>query len=493
MSKQLQKLIAMTIFVLLPVTSEALPIDWHGSFGVDSTQISDFRRIKSKTDNSTGANGSQEVALDTNGLKSNASWQSYILKLSPTMVINDAATFFGEFSTGYASGGYLGDSAQTDNNSSAVATANINNGHLYHQNQAKPQGVTIKKAYLELYSDTATYVIGRHTYEWGLGAIYNDGSAAWDRHAYSRDGVTMKLKIGNFHVAPYWSKVSNPGYTDGTNTKEYGAGLLYDNQEKDIAFGMLYGKKSSTGTNNVYRTTMNGTDVSLGESNITITDLYLKKVFGQFDMSVEVPLMSGDLGKLSNTAAVSTYSAKALLLQTNYKHNDSWTFGFDAGQVSGHDGNSGKFGALYLNPNYQVANLLFKYNLAAIGDANRDSSIYDSYISNARYFKLRFAYTAEKWMFDSAVIYAKALEVATAGSSAYNHTKNKTFAAIATQSDDLGTEIDFNAKYNWNKEISIGTGIGYLITGDYFGYTNTATPNSAKSSLLVQINTAVTF
>jgi hypothetical protein len=150
MSKQLQKLLAMTVLALLPVASQALPIDWHGSFGVDSTLISDFRRIKAKdinTDISTNL-GTQEVGLDS-GKKGSASWQSYIFKLAPTMVINDAATFFGELSTGYANGGYLGDSPQTDK-------ASGNGAPLYYHNQAQGQSITVKKAYLELYSDTAT-------------------------------------------------------------------------------------------------------------------------------------------------------------------------------------------------------------------------------------------------------------------------------------------------------------------------------------------------
>lgn len=488
MSKQMLKLIAAAFIVLVPVVTHALPIDWHGSFGVDSTLISDFRRIKAKDAVTAADPGSQEVGLDQ-GKKSSASWQSYIFRLSPTMVINDAATFFGELSTGYANGGYLGDSAQTDNNNNANAAP------LYHHNQAAGQSVTIKKAYLELYSDTATYMIGRHTYQWGLGALYNAGNDPWDRHVSSRDGITMKLKIGNFHVSPFWSKVSNPGYTDATNTKEYGTGLLYDNPERDIAFGILYGKKSSSSFSG-YTTTITPPytpAVSLGESDITVTDLYLKKVFGKFDASVEVPLISGDLGRTSATNAITSFSAKAFLLQTNFKQNDTWTFGFDAGQVSGHDGGTTKFGALYLNPNYQVANLLFRYNIAAFGTPGKTVSAYDSYITNSRYFKLRAQYATEKWTFESAVIYAKALEVAKAGSSAFNHTKNKLFTAVTSQSDDLGTEVDFNAKYNWNKEISIGTSLGYLLTGDYFGYTNTATPNDAKSSLLLQVNTSVTF
>jgi hypothetical protein len=491
MSKRMTNLFAAALFLLLPVVSQALPIDWHGSFGVDSTLISDYRRIKAKDTNSAG-DGTQEVGLDV-GKKASASWQSYIFRLSPTMVINDAATFFGELSTGYANGGYLGDSPAVDAGASTTS-AGTNTGPLFYHNQARGQNVNIKKAYLELYSDTATYMIGRHTHEWALGAIYNDGSDAWDRHESSRDGITMKLKIGNFHVSPFWSKVSNPGYTDATNAKEYGASLLYDNQERDIAFGIMWSKKSNSVENTLFKTDINGTPVNLGENSITVTDLYLKKAFGKLDFAVEVPLLSGDLGKTSTAPSVTTLSAKAFLLQSNYKWTDSWTVGLDAGQVSGHDGSTTKFSALYLNPNYQIANLLFRYNIAALGDATHATSVYDSYITNARYFKLRSSYSSEKWTFDSAIIYARALEVAKAGELAYNHTKNKFFTAVTSQSKSLGTEVDFNAKYHWNKEISIGSGLGYLITGDYFSYTNsTSAVNSPKSSLLLQVNTAVTF
>lgn len=487
MTRSLKKLLALTLLATIPATSFALPVDWHGAFGVDSTLINSYRRIKAKNVQTATNTGSQEVGLDS-GEQESASWQSYVLKLSPTMIINDAATFKAELTTGYANGGYLGDSAQTD-------AANANSIPLYYHNQASGSGLNVRKAFVELYSDTATYVIGRHTYNWGLGAIYNDGADAWDRHSYSRDGITMKLKIGSFNLNPFWSKVANTGLTRSTNAKEYGVGLLYDNDERDIAFGMIYSVKNSSSYNTTYSTSIETlTSQNVGETNVKITDIYLKKKWGKFDMAVEVPLMSGKLGRTNTTPTTTSYSAKAILLETNYKSSDSWTFGLDGGQVSGHDGSSTKFGALYLNPNYQIANLLFRYNIAAIGTTANTDSVYDSYITNARYLKLRSSYSTEKWTFDTAIIYAKALETAKAGKAAYNHTKNKIFTATTTQSDDLGTEIDLNATYRWNNEISVGAGAGYLITGDYFSYTNTpGTTNQANNSLLLQINTAITF
>lgn len=485
MTMSLNRFLAIALLAVVPATSFALPIDWHGAFGVDSTLISGFRRVKATSEQSTSNPGSQEVGLDT-GKKDSANWLSYVFKLSPTMIINDAATFKAELTTGYANGGYLGDSSQSDR-------ADKNRIPLYYHNQAANSSVNIRKAYLELYSDTATYVIGRHTYQWGLGAIYNEGANTWDRHSSSRDGITMKLKVGNFHVTPFWSKVANTGLTTATDVKEYGVGLLYDNAERDIAFGLIYGIKKSNSGNTVLTTSIE-TPASqpVGETDVKITDIYFKKTWDKFDVAVEVPLMSGDLGSTNTSGKVTSYSTKAVLAQSNFRMNDSWTFGLDAGHVGGHDGSSSKFGALYLNPNFQIANLLYRYNVAAVGD--KTQSIYDSYITNSLYFKLRTSYSTEKWVFDTAVIHAKALEVATAGKASYNHTKNKIFTAATTQSDSLGTEIDVNATYKWNNEISIGAGLGYLITGDYFSFTNDPNiKNEAKSSMLLQVNTSVTF
>jgi hypothetical protein len=487
MTMSLNRFCVLALLAVLPATSFALPIDWHGAFGVDSTLLSGFRKVKG-TNTTTAANdGSQEVGLDA-GSKESANWLSYVFKLNPTMIINDAATFKAELTTGYANGGYLGDDSNTD-------ATNSNRVPLSYYNQTAGKNINIRQAYLELYSDTATYVIGRHTTKWGLGAIYNDGADTWDRHASSRDGITMKLKIGNFHVSPFWSKVANAGLTTATDSKEYGIGLLYDNAERDIAFGLMYAIRSNNPQSPItttVQTTGTAPAVAIGSSEIKTTDIYFKKTWDKFDVAVEVPLMSGDVGKTSATGSVVSYSTKAVILETNFRANDTWTFGFDGGRVNGHDGSTSKFSALYLNPNYQVANILYRYNIGAIG--NTAQSIYDSYITNSMYLKLRSSYSTEKWVFDTGIIYAKALETATAGKAAYNHTKNKLFTATTTQSDDLGTEIDVNATYKWNNEISIGAGLGYLITGDYFTYTNNpAVTNEAKSSMVVQINTAVTF
>lgn len=143
----------------------SLPIDWHGAFGVDATLIDNYRRIKSTTDNSTP--GSEEVPLAA-GSHANASWQSYVFRLNPVIIVNDSASLKGELSSGYGRGGHFGDDATQNQEANTFGNA------LYTYNQSSgTDSIVLNKFYMELYSDTATYQIGRHSFHWGLGALIN--------------------------------------------------------------------------------------------------------------------------------------------------------------------------------------------------------------------------------------------------------------------------------------------------------------------------------
>lgn len=484
LSKLPRSLVALAL--LAPIGAQALPMDWHGVFGVDSTMIDKWRRISQKETNSV-SNSSMEPTLG-NGKHATASWQSYIFRLNPTIVVNDSASFKAEFTTGYGRGGRLGDSMALQKDTST----NIGQA-MYGHNFTSGNGLNVQKLYAELYSDTATYLVGRHTSHWGLGAIYNSGDKTWDHFASSRDGITMKVKIGNFNLTPFYSKVSNTQtVTRATGAKEYGTGLLYDNPERDITFGVMYALKTSDAFNGNFRSDASTTNQDMSKINAKVTDIYLRKIWGKFDFGLEIPIYSGDLGYVYNSSSVTKYHSKGFIFESNYQMNDVWKFGVDAGIIYGHDGTQSSFNALYLNPNYQIANLLFRYNLGAFSDPS-NKSVYDSYITNATYIKARAEFVSEKWILNGAFIWAKADQTATAGKSAYNHMTNKVFTANYSQSNDLGKEIDFGATYKWNTEVAVAANLGYLMTGDYYAFTNTATSNTADNSLLLQINTSLTF
>jgi hypothetical protein len=438
----------LLIFLIMSTKSFALPIDWHGFFGVDTNSFSDYRGLEN-TDDGSGTAGSTEVPLAFGDDK--AKWQSYLFRLNPNMVVNDSASIKAEFSSGYGRGGRLGDSSKNNFENQKHTAA------LYNHNTSE-DNLTINKIYMELYADTATYKIGRFSQDWALGAIYDSGSDAWDRHFFSRDGVSAEFKIGNFAINPYWAKPSS---------------ILYDNPEKDMAFGLLYASKKHK-PNGSYTSEESGSSLNIGSAKVKLTDLYFRKSFGNFEFKAEIPILGGDLGNIYTATGNAKYKAKAFIFDANYKFSDAWKAGTRFGQVDGHNGSTASYEALYLNPNYQIANLMFRHDYRAI--ANSSFNVYDAYITNAKFIRLDGTYLTEKWVLNAAYIWAQANETARAGQSAYDHLNQKiyTTAAGLTQENDLGMEIDFNADYNWNEEITVGGSLSYWMVGDYFKFSNSA-------------------
>lgn len=466
----------------------AVPIDWHGSLGIDSTLIDNFRRIESTSVQTTGA-GTQEVAL-ANGSHANASFQSYLVTLSPTLIINDSASIKGELTTGYGKGRRLGDESTTDLDN------DFTNSLYYYNSNNYANSLSVAQLYMEIYADTATYQIGRHAIGWGMGAIVNDGKNDWSRHMSIRDGVTMNIKLGNFKISPFVGKIgSSTSLTSATKLEEWGVSLLYSRLESDLTLGVYYSKKQ----NNAFNTTLtsdisnSGTKSALGKSDVKITDIYFKKSFNKFSFSAEIPIMSGELGYLYDSDVQAKYKAKAFLFSTNYRLSDSFNLLLDFGFVNGDNGDKSSYDALYLHPNFHIANLLFKYNMAAV--SNTDKSIYDSYITNSKYVKLSGVFENERSTWTTSFIWAAANEVPTKGdTNAYNHQTNKNFTPQETQENDLGFEIDMDFIYHWNNEIDLGISGGYHFVGDYFAFTNdSTTKNTSKNSYIIQVQSLIRF
>lgn len=468
----------------IPLTANALPIDWNGAFGADYNYMSDYRKVSG--DGSTASNAGSQELESLSGSRDTLKYQSILFRLNPTILINDSASIKGEISRGYARTSFMGESDNADKNSSET-TGNP----LFLGNTAAIGGneLVLSKIYAELYSDTATYQIGRHSFDWALGAMADSGSDVWDRHSFVRDGVTMKMKLGYFHISPFYSVPVANGLTHGSKVTDYGFSLLYDNPERDLIFGMLYSLKKGNSNQQVNLVDDNtANDVTMTETNIRLVDLYLKKTFGNFVFQMEIPWITGEMGTIYNGSATK-YDSSSFIFATSYKLNNSFTAKLDAGHVAGDEGKTDKFKGVYLNPNFKIAKILFTYNLAN----PQDASIYDGNVTNVQYLKLHGDYRYGKWTLSPAMIYAKALETAKSGSTAFNHQKQKQFTAAASQGDSYGTELDFDFSYQWSSEVELGGYFAYLFTGDYWGYTNTASEDSTEDVMALQFRTSINF
>ena len=484
----------LTFLIIIPALAWAVPIDWHGTFGVDTTLINNYNSLEKSFLQIDGQ-------PTTDGKDSSASWQSYLFKLMPVVIINDAATFKGEISSGYARGGRLGDGM--------AQSLNLGMGNaLYpHNFPDKDNALVLNKFFVELYADTATYKIGRHDSHFGLGAVVNSGNENWDRFSSVRDGITLDVRLGNFFISPYWAQISSSdSLTGSTNIKDYGIQMNYKNIAQDISFGILYNRKTNADNHSLMKTGINnectqkdGNDANCNDkdsaeklspirgADVIITDFYFQKKLKDFQFSLEIPLFNGSLGHLFDDGHNTNYNAKAIIFESNYQLNSKWSFHMKAGQVSGDSGKEGQFGAMYLNPNYHIANLLFRYNLSAISRTKHN--VYDSYLTNTRYLKIAGEHSGRKWTWNWALVKAWALESAKAGQKSFNHLTNKRFNATKNQDDDLGLEFDIDFKYQWNSAIDIKGSLGYLFTGDYWKFNN----NLTKNSYALQLQTAINF
>jgi hypothetical protein len=493
---QIITLVFMIIFV--SNTYAGLPIEWSGTFAVDTIRIDSYKMNENA--NATYTPDSHVV----DGSAENAKFQSYIFRLEPKIIVNDSATLKGELTVGNGRGGQLGENSTTD---FAVAT----NGFTHYTRPSANSALAANQMYLELFADTAIYRVGRQSRGWGLGAVFDDGKDTWDRFITVFDGVQADFKFGNFTFTPQWAKINTEQLNSTTDVKEIGVSLVYDNSTSGMTAGIYYGSRKAGANNNYYRRLEPGADgdiagdfANIGNMNLTIMDLFFKKKWEKVELGFEAPLFSGEALNPYGLAATPTtpinIKANAYVLEAKYKASPSWTFGINAGQVSGADGQN-EFGAMYLNPNYQVAHLMFRYNLVAVENVDAagatstaDRNVFESSITNATFAKAYAHYVTDTWTWKMGIIMAQAVETASSGSLYFNHVKGQLSSANATadQQADLGTEIDFGFDYKWNPNITLGGVLGWHMTGEYYGFDGTQT-QAVDDAILIGLNLGVSF
>jgi hypothetical protein len=457
----------------------ALPIDWSGVFGVDTHMISNSCR----TNDTIGAaekplpnDGGNRIG--TQALRNGdcgASFQTYTFRLNPSIIVNDGVSLKGELSSGYIRGGFAGSEATANEDASG-------NNSYFFTTPAQRSALNVNQMYMELYADTALVKIGRMSRHYGMGMVFDNGSQAWDRFFTMYDGIEAEMKIGNFSVIPHYAKISNYNDSATPNDGREGSGSLdvrelgliakYDNKNRDLVASILYAKRSSERRNSLYNSTTPGGEIDRGKTEITVIEPYVSKRWNKLKVSAEASLQSGDYGDIYAAGDSSKLSANAYMGEVTYDLNPKWDVGVLAGQVSGDKGNTGKFEATYLHPNFHIADLMFRYNYAGFNEGGR--SIFDSSITNTRFYKIFGNYKTDKWTWKAAFIMANALETAKAGSDAYHHEENYRFGATEDQADDYGFEFDFGFDYRWNPNVTISGYYGYWKVGDYYAFTNAA-------------------
>lgn len=492
-----KKLLVLFALMISSLPAFSIPIDWGGSLAFDTIMVNNFRRTNDAVDKATASEGTQGIQSGDDS----ALFHSYIFKLNPHLIVNDAVSVKGELSTGYARGGFLGDNT-TQNQASRGTSA------YYNTVPSQRSELNVNQLYAELYADTALVKVGRYAKGYGVGAVLHEGRGTFDRFYTQYDGLEGQMRIGNFTLTPHWARLNSFGAGAAGNTeraqpngqadaREMGLIAAYDNKSTNTIASVAYTKRSNE-LNGLYRSNPEGNPnpttantFARGGTNVTLIDIYFEKRWETIDVKFEVPLLSGEFGNIYAANEKSSISSTAILFETNWRPGKKWEYGFHAGQVGGDDGDTSTFEGFQLNPNYHIAELMFRYNYSAFNE-NR-GSIFDSGITNARFFKLHAHYKTDKWTWSMAAIMATAMETAQNGKRAWHHEEAYRFTAAADQSDDYGTEIDLGFNYQWNPNVNFSGFLAYWLVGDYYSFSNTANKIATTNVLGAGLRLGIDF
>lgn len=459
-------------FFTLIQFAHALPIDWNGQFGFDTNLIQDVRRT---TDDCTTGDG-YCVGND----EDNARYQSFIFKLNPTIVVNDSASIKAEISTGNIRGGFMGEDTE-------------GRASYYAQSPSGEQALSLNQMYAELYADTALFKVGKFAKNFGLGALINDGDQIWDRYFSVYNGLEARFNLGKFSVAPIFAKIQSPNPTNAPvasdshtgkyDTSETGIAASYNDPNKNFEFSVYYSVREVETQSDLY-------GANKGPSEVTLIDIYFSKAWDKFSIAMEIPMLTGEVGTIYGTNQKEDLDTNAYILETAYQINNKWNIGLNGGIVKGEDGQD-EFNALFLHPNYKIAELMFAYNYRAFQNGG---DIFDASVTNASYAKLFANYKSEAWTWKLAFIMAKANETASDGKAFYNQESNTIVAsANGDQDDDLGMEFDVAFDYQWNPNILVTGYLAYWQVGDFYAFTSTGDDLSMSNITATGMKLSMSF
>lgn len=479
------------VAVLASPPASALTLDWSGYFRASHDYINNYQMDKKALGSqNTGDTGEY---IPGEGEK-HTYFTTFFMKLKPRVLVNDNIIVRSEWNVGDPIYGFFGRGMPKDDRNVAFGTGKDS------------MDLSVGRLWLDVHSDFGTVQVGRAPLHWGLGVIFNAGDGPFDRYQSTFDTIRLVSKFGYVSLMPLYAKnAMGRNLTGARNTAtgavmegnddvtDYGVGLRYENPEEDIEGGLLYYKRNASDqqTNYYYPSTATTYTAGANGINLRLFDFYFKKSWHRFDLGIEAPIFTGEIGDVNGVGSRNTYKSTGLAVETALKY-DTWRhtlkFGTAPGQSAATSGaaNRGRtFSAMQFHRAYKLGMIMFNYNLGNLGPANPDCvpgaaastcpnsvSPYDNSITNARYVMLATQKSWEQWGLNLGVIWASANEVAQAGKDAYNHRTRQWFTAVDTQSKSMGLEFDFGTRYNWDDNISFGADIGMFFPGDYYKFVN---------------------
>ncbi|MGE4232389.1 MAG: hypothetical protein AB7F43_03585 [Bacteriovoracia bacterium] len=496
-----QKAIFLGAF-LFSTSSFALQLDWSGQFWFDHNWLYNYQldrgRLGYDDDPQFNMNGSPYVP---GGGDKTASWYTAFLKLKPRILVNDSIQLKSEFQVGSPIYAFMGRGYPTTGDESNNLTGS----------QKVNMSVGAQRFWANIITDFGTIEAGRAPNHWGLGAIWNSGDKLFDRYQSSADMIRLTSKFGNFYLSPALMKIavgnnlSGALSTSGTVTSgddditDLVLATKYDNREEDFEFGLNWTHRSGNAAQKSLYS--NGYTAGSTRLRFNIFDFYAKKKVGRYSFGGEIPLISGEIGAADGLIE-HDYKTVGVILESDYT-SDVWDIALKGGHVPGQPNSASgdtKFQALYLNKNYGLGLIMFRYNLWGLTANNPDTIVspaspFDAGIVNAKYVSLSPAAKVDKWTFKLTFVTGWANQAAEKNRRFWNYHERKYYTAVRDQKSGLGWELDLGIQFNWDENFVLAWDGGIWVPGRYYEFTNDAGVEhfNLDSMLASQIRVGITF
>ena len=332
----------------------------------------------------------------------------------------------------------------------------------------------LSRAWLEWTSDFGVFRIGRMPFSWGYGLVWDAGNQTWDDFQTTYDRLEYRLHLGNIIGALAYSKPRKLSVLGNSNDSEfYTVYLQYRNPEMEVEGGILYEKQERSTSQNadlrgdrppgggVSPNPLNDPANSYPLSNKTpyarsndVVNVYLKKTMGRLTMGGELAWLSGEAIDYNGNGTPDSLNGLGVLLSASYEIHTVKGF-IDALYVSGdanlNDDNNNGF--VLMNRNRRPGLILgrellgpYYGNNAGLGSllVYGDADTYSGVIYVRPGVRIEWS---KSWASALEIIYAQKATVS------------------ATDTKNLGLEVDFGTDYSVYRNFDLGAKLGYLFAG----------------------------
>ncbi len=324
---------------------KATSIDWNGQYRFEWAEV-----------DSTDLTGS--------GRKS---YFLHRLNLRPQIVVLDGLRVLGSFellSNGYypndQMGAWFGEPLSD-------GPSNVS------QTTRQAQQVFVRELYLRWEQEHGELWVGRSSFDFGLGLSYSRGLGLFDHFSDQWDLVAYKIYSGNLSIQPMISKPIDLDPAQGSSATDQILNILYDNQDSQSQFGVMYRKREASPTaNNAYRFFDSQVNSAYTQSQAstdfkaTYTNIFFARVWPEFAFQIEGGFTSGDTGLVTQTQEKIELSGYGLAIEMDFFSKDKasdWTYSLLTGVASGDDPNTARFEGYSFHKNYNPGFLLMNHPL----------------------------------------------------------------------------------------------------------------------------------